>query len=286
MLKFNENIIRIKFGEKMSQVEKIIERIKEKVVVKPHTTAVVLGRGYDDFLEKIEDCKTISFDEIPELNAIGKDKNNLFAFGKIGGKDVVVVIGRLHYNLGYNPEDIATFIYVLKALGCSEVILTSSVGSLNPKIKVGDIVTATDHINLTGRNPLYKNSYNKFGNCFIDMTDCYDRQMIDSFSLVAKTKLGIKIKKGVLVEFAGPSAETPSESKFAKQIGGDFTGFNIVCETIACKYCSLPVIIIALVTNYASCLSRGEIKHEDIVYNRKCASSYFYELVYNLAQRV
>ncbi len=270
----------------MNKVEKIVEKIKEKVDIKPHMTAVVLGKSFDDFLDKIEDCKVVPFEEIPEIKAIGKDKSNLFAFGKIGGKDVVVVVGRLHYNLGYEMEDIATFIYVLKALGCSELILTSSVGSLNPKIKVGDIVTATDHINLTGRNPLYKNSYGSFGNVFVDMTGAYDRQMIDAFSFVAKTKLGIKIKKGVFVEFSGPTVETPSESKFARQIGGDFTGFNVVCEVVACRYCALPVTMVGLVTNYASFMSRGEIKHEDVVYNRKCASSYFYELLFNLAQRV
>ena len=270
----------------MNIVEKIVEKIKEKVDVKPNATAVILGKSFDDFMDKIEDKFVLPFSEIPELKTFGKDKNNLFVFGKIGGKDVVIVFGRIHYNLGYDYNDSAVLIYVLKELGCSELILTTSVGSLNPKIKVGDIVTAVDHINLTGRNPLYKNFYDKYGNAFVDMTDAYNLKMIDEFSFVAKTKLGIKIKKGVFVEFAGPTVETSSESKFARQIGGDFTGFNVVCETIACKYCGLPVVLIGLVTNYASFMSSGKIKHEDIVYNRKCASSYFYELLYNLTQRV
>ncbi len=270
----------------MSQIDKIVEKIRSKVDIKPHTTAVILGKTFDDFLDKIEDRVILPFSDIPELKAIGNDKDNLFVFGKIGGKDVVVVFGRIHYNYGYESDDVATLIYVLKALNCNELILTTSVGSLNPKIKVGDIVTATDHINLTGRNTLYKNSREEFGNVFVDMTDAYNTQMIDAFSFVAKTRLGIKIKKGVLVEFGGPSVETPSESKFARQIGGDFTGFNVVNEVVACKYCDLPVVMIGLVTNYASFMSSGKIKHEDIVYNRKCASSYFYELLYNLAQRV
>ena len=268
-------------------VDKVVSFLKKNAKVGDNSTAVILGNSFVDFLEKVDDKQVINFKDIPDFKVLGDDiEENRFVFGKINNKNIVVVMGRVHFNFGYEVQDVGNLIYILKEIGCQSLIITSSVGSLNPKIKVGDIVTCTDHINLTGRNPLYKCDYNKYGQLFIDMSEPYSEQMIDSLVDTAKFDLGIKVKKGIMLEFNGPSAETVSESKLCRQMGADFTGFNVCLETIACKYCKLPVIMLGLVTNYAPFLSASKLKHEDIVYNRKCASNYFFSLLYRYLQRV
>ena len=143
------------------------------------------------------------------------------------------------------PNNIKPTIIILFA----KLILCSSLGAISHKLRVGDIVTIDDHINLTGRNPLYNCDYDKYGHKFIDMSNAYDEQMIDTLIYTAKKEMAIKVKRGVLAEFPGPSAETVAECQFADQIGADVMGFNVCSEIIAAKYCKLPVVVYALVTN-------------------------------------
>lgn len=268
-------------------VDEIVDFIGQKVDVKRHSIGIILGSGYADFLNFVEDKVEIAFSDIPNFKALGKDaENNKFVFGKYKNKDVIISSGRLHYNLGYSPEDIANYIFVLKELGCEKLVITSSVGSLNSKIRVGDIVTAVDHINFTGRNPLYNCKYTKYGNLFVDMLSPYDEQLIDTLTRTSKCEMGIKVKKGTLVEFDGPSVETYSESKFSRLIGADFSGFYMCNEVISAKYCKLPVVLLALVTNYGASFTQASIRHEDIAYNRSCGLKYYIELLKRLIMKL
>ena len=263
----------------MVDIDKIVENIRKKVKDAQGTIGIILSHCFSDFLEYVENKTEVYFKDV-NLKVLGHDiEENKFVFGSLYNKNIVVIIGRIHYSHGYECEDVATPIYVLKELGCQSLILCSSVGAINHKIKVGDVATLTDHINFTGRNPLNALNVNKYGHKFVDMIDPYDFSMIKTLEETAKKEMSIKVKKGVLVEFTGPSAETVSETKFAHYIGADLVGFNICNEVIAAKYCELPILSYSLVTNHASAFSNNKVKHEDIVYNRKCASTYYLELL-------
>jgi len=261
-------------------VDSIVKFLRENTDVKEHSIGIILGSDYKDFLNFIDKKEQIPLTEIPNFKVLGKDaEKNKLVFGKYKNKDVIISFGRLHYNYGYDISDIANYIFMLKELGCDKLIIAASVGSLNRKIRVGDIVTATDHINFTGRNSLYGCEYNKYGNTFVDMLSPYDEQMIDTLSRTGKNEMGIKVKKGVFVETCGPSVETFSESRFCRETGGDFSGFHVCNEVIAARYCNLPVVLFALVTNYGASLTAQKIKHEDIVYNRSCGLKYYLDLL-------
>ena len=264
----------------MANIDKIVENIRKKTENANGTIGIILGHCFNDFLEYIDNKIEIPFKDISGLKVLGSDVDeNKLVFGSIYNKKVIVLIGRVHYSLGYEVDDIATPIYLLKELGCQKLILCSSVGAINHKIKVGDIVTFVDQINLTGRNPLIGAEITRYGHKFIDMIEPYNNDIINILLNTAKQEMGIKVKKGVVVEFPGPTAETVSETKFASMIGADVIGFNNCCEAIAAKYCNLPLVSYALVTNHASAFTNTKVKHEDIVYNRKCASSYYLELL-------
>ena len=241
---------------------------------------IILGASFSDFVDEIAVEKEFLLKDIDGINCIGKDREqNKIIFGQINGKKIILMLGRLHFNFGYSQEDVLKTVFLLKELGCEKLILTASVGAISKNLKVGDIVTFRDQINLTGRNPLYSYIENKYGNTFIDMITPYDEQLINSLIYTAKKEMSIKVKNCVIVEFPGPSAETVSESHISQLLGGDVVGFNVCNEVIACKYCSFPVVGFALVTNYGSAFTNNKIKHEDIVYNRKCASNYYLELL-------
>lgn len=261
-------------------VDQTVKFLKTTLNIDQIDIAVVLGASYDDFAQRLEDRREIKFADIPNMSVLGSDATqNKFVYGTLAGRKVLLAVGRLHYNNGYCGKDIANFIFILKMLGARKLVLTACVGSTNKHMHVGDIVCAEDHINLSGRNALFGCDYNRFGSLFVGMDNCYDKAMTDSLVCTAKRELKMKVKKGVLVEFSGPSSETFSESKFSKQIGADFAGFNVVNEVVCANYCSLPVIMLGLVTNFGVMYSAGKLKHEDVAYNRNLAKGYYLELL-------
>ena len=262
-----------------SIVDVILEYIKSKTNIVPET-GVILSSGFEDLLDSIEDKVLIKYTDIPGFDVHGTEKEKgHFVVGKIAGKGVIVMDKRLHYHNGYKPAQLGTPIYVMKELGCKRLIISCSVGALSTKLKVGDIVTFTDQINLSSKSPLMDYSEMRYGHKFIDMSKPFDLHLIDDLIYIAKSELAIKVKKAIFLELMGPNGETVAESTFAKQLGASVVGFNVACEVIACKYCGLPVITMGLITNYASAYSSGKIKHEDIEYNRKCASSYYVDML-------
>jgi purine-nucleoside phosphorylase len=261
-------------------VDRTVKFLKTSLEIDKIDIAVIASVSYEVFTEKIENKKEIRFADIPDMKLFGADAiENRFVYGTLAGKKVLFSVGRLHYNNGYSCSDIANFIFILKELGAQRLVISACVGVGSKHTHVGDIVTAVDHINLTGRNALFGCDYNRYGSLFIDLDSCYDKDMIKVLSDTARSELKLKVKKGVLVEFSGPSVETLSESKLAKQIGGDFAGFNVVNEVISANYCSLPVIMLGLATNYAVLYSAGRLKHEDVDYNRNLAKGYYLELL-------
>ena len=261
-------------------VDNTVKFLKTTLNIDQIDIAIIVGSNYEGFAERLENKSEIMFAEIPDMKLLGKDKReNKFIYGSLAGKKVLLSVGRLHFNNGYASQDIANFVFILKELGAKRLVVTTSVGSINKSVHVGSVVAVADHINLTGRNALFGCNYDRYGSLFVDMDNCYDIDMTNVLCNTAKKELHLKIKKGVLVEFAGPTVETLSESKFSKLIGADFSGFNVVNEVICANYCDLPVIAIGLVTNYGVLYSAGRLKHEDIVYNRNLAKSYYLELL-------
>jgi len=262
-----------------NNVDEIVNEIRSKVDISGNYIGLILGTSFSEFVDEIADKVEVPFDKIKSFKTFGSDNKGKFIFGNINNRKVIVIVGRIHYTMGYDAYEIATPIFVLKELGCEKLIICASLGAISKKIRVGDVVTIEDHINLTARNPLYGCDYNKYGHKFVDMSDAYDNQIIDSLIDIAKKDMAIKVKKGILIEFPGPTAETPAESRYAAQLGADFIGFNLCCEVIAAKYCKLQTAVYGIITNYASAYTTNKIKHEDIVYNRQCASSYYLDLL-------
>lgn len=266
-------------------INRIVESIKTKTKIEPEI-GVIVSYGLSEIIDRIENKVEIPFKDIDGMVTLGKDKNMArFYFGTIGGKKVIVMYDRLHYYQGYKFYEVVLPIYVMKELGCKILIDSSAVGAINKKIKVGDIFLFTDHLNFSNRNPLIGVDCEPYGYRFFDMTNAYNPSLLDKAYNVGKI-LGIRLKKGVYIEFQGPSGETPAEIHMAQIMGADVVGFHIANEVIAARYCGMDVIGLALVTNHASAFSSSKIRYEDIKYNREVASGYFGEYLYNLIKNL
>lgn len=68
--------------------------------------------------------------------------------------------------------ELVTFpVRVMKALGCKGLIVTNAAGGIG--FGPGTLMAISDHINMTGQNPLIGANLDDFGPRFPDMSDAY-----------------------------------------------------------------------------------------------------------------
>jgi purine-nucleoside phosphorylase len=139
-------------------------------------------------------------------------------------------------------------IELMAMLGIQHLILTNSATSVNADLVPGTLAIITDHINITGINPLV-GRHGDGG--FISMVDAYDQRMNRRCKLAASIA-GINVREGVYMWFAGPSFETPAEVRLARTLGADLLGNSTVPETIIARTLGLHVTAISAISGYAA----------------------------------
>ena len=101
----------------------------------------------------------------------------------------------------------------MKALGVKYLFLSNAAGGMNPDFNVGDIMIINDHINFMGTNPLLGPNIDELGPRFPDMSEAYNKKLID-LAIKCANKLNIPVKQGVYIGVTGPTFETPAEYRF------------------------------------------------------------------------
>jgi purine-nucleoside phosphorylase len=231
-------------------LEKIIETtdfLKSKGIVDPEA-GVILGTGLGGLTTKIENSIEIDYRDIPNFPvSTVEGHDGKLIFGSFGNKKIVAMKGRFHYYEGYGPEQIALPIRVLKYLGIRYLFLSNAAGGVNPTFQIGDIMIITDHINLMP-NPLVGQNDDRIGVRFPDMSDAYDRSLIDKAVRIAGDNR-ISIQKGVYLGTPGPTFETLAEYKYFRKIGADSVGMSTVPEVIVARHMKLPCFAVSIITD-------------------------------------
>ncbi|MDR2887599.1 MAG: purine-nucleoside phosphorylase, partial [Bacteroidales bacterium] len=154
---------------------------------------------------------------------------------------------RFHYYEGYTSEQVAFPVRVLQRLGIKYLLLSNAAGGLNPCFKLGDIMIITDHINLIA-NPLIGRNDDRIGARFPDMSEPYDKRLIEKAWLIAKRN-HISVHKGVYLATSGPTFETPAEYRFFRTAGADAVGMSTVPEVIVARHMKLPCFAMSVITD-------------------------------------
>jgi len=212
-------------------------------------TGVVLGTGLCAILEQMEILHAVDYSDIPHFPpATAESHKGRLLFGAIRGKPVIVLQGRYHFYEGYTMQEVTFPVRVLKALGCTHLLLSNASGGLNPAFRQGDLVLIDDHINLQTDNPLRGLNHSLFGQRFVDLSAPYDAGMTGIIKRLA-SKQGLTLHSGVYAAVTGPNLETRAEYRFLRIIGADLVGMSTVPEVIVANQIGLPCAAISVVTD-------------------------------------
>ncbi len=236
------------------------ERMKEKPEI-----GLILGSGLGDLAEEIEEATVIPYHEIPHFpQSTVEGHAGRLVLGQLSGKKVVAMQGRFHYYEGYDLREVVLPVYMMKALGVKVLIATNAAGGMNPNFAPGDLMLITDHLNMTGVNPLIGPNDDRLGPRFPDMSAAYDRELITLAEQVGE-KLGITPQKGVYAGISGPTYMTSAELKMLRKLGGDAVGMSTVPEVIAARHTGLRVLGISCITDMATGEEQEPLTHEQVV---------------------
>lgn len=266
-------------------MSKSIDYIKGKIKNQPEI-GIVLGSGLGDFADSIEDKIEIPYTEIPGFPvSTVKGHDGKLIFGKINSKEVCVMKGRIHYYESYDIKEVVYPIEVLAGLGIKTLILTNAAGGVNTDFEPADLMIINDHINLMGKNPLIGPNDEDLGPRFPDMTDLYNKDLIEVAEKSAK-KLGIDIQEGVYMYFTGPSYETAAEVRMARILGADAVGMSTVPEAIIARHRGLKILGISTITNMSTGILDTPLDHTEVVEVGQEVAGKFKELLKEIIEEI
>ncbi|MEW2356895.1 purine-nucleoside phosphorylase [Spirillospora sp. NPDC029432] len=232
------------------------ERLRELTSFDRFDVALVMGSGWVPAADALgEPVAELAVTELPGFAppAVEGHAGRLRVV-EVGGRRALVFLGRTHLYEGLGVDPVVHGVRTALAAGAGTVVLTNAAGGLRPEHqKVGDPVLISDHLNLSGANPLT-------GPTFLDLTEAYSKRLRALAREVDPT-----LGEGVYAAFRGPTYETPAEIRMLRTMGADMIGMSTVLEAIAARQGGADVLGVSLVTNIAAGLAEGTLDHEEVL---------------------
>lgn len=238
--------------------------IRKKVPGFQPKLGIILGSGLGAFADSLERAVTIDYRELPDfpMSSVHGHAGRL-VLGHRGEVSVVAMQGRVHFYEGYQPWQVAFPARVLGRLGIKHLTVTNAAGGINLGFQVGDLMAITDHLNLSGYNPLVGKNVEALGPRFPDMSHAYDPAALEVLRAAARAE-GVSLREGVYVSLSGPSYETPAEIRMLRTLGGDAVGMSTVPEVIVASHMGIKVTGISCITNLAAGMSKKALSHDEV----------------------
>jgi purine-nucleoside phosphorylase len=234
----------------------------------PPTVGVILGSGLGGFADLLQRATAIPYAEIPGFPQVRVAGHaGRLVVGELpsqGGAVMVAAMqGRVHAYEGWPAVEVAFPARVLCGLGVRALLVTNAAGGVDPSFAPGDLVRITDHLNLSGTNPLVGVNEERLGTRFPDLSEAYDPRLGALLEEAARSA-GVALKRGVYAGMLGPSYETPAEVRMLRTLGADLVGMSTVHEVIAARHQGVAVAGLSVVTNPAAGLSAARLTHDEV----------------------
>lgn len=241
----------------------MVAEVRKKTDFKP-LIAVTLGTGLGNFADNIDVKAIVNYDEITNLPlSTNPAHKGRFVFGYLDNIPLVLMQGRLHYYEGFTSEEATRPIRLMGFLGAKTLILSNAAGGINTSFKPGDFMLIEDHIDAFIPSPLRGNNDERIGPRFIDMSEPYNKDLINKIYVKAK-ELALPIQKGIYVQYPGPQFETKSLIKMFRGLGADACGMSTAIEAVASNHQGIKTIAISFISNMACGILNQKLSDEEV----------------------
>lgn len=230
--------------------------------------ALVLGSGLGALAEQVTGGIDLPAGEIPgwPVSTVEGHAGRV-RLGQLEGHPTIVQQGRVHFYEGYSMPRIGFPIRVMQQMGVKALIATNAAGAVNPDYQPGELMLIRDHLNLlgmAGESPLRGPNLDEFGPRFPDMTEAYDRGLLELARQVG-AEAGLQLREGVYVCLAGPSFETPADLRFLRMAGVDAVGMSTVPEVTVARHGGTRVLGISGISNKANLDGGNPTSHAEVL---------------------
>ena len=213
-----------------------------------HDLLVVLGSGAADALAAWgEPEASLPLSDLPGVLApvapghddrldsyvVGRDQEVSEQEGG-GERRVLVARGRSHLYEGHGPRPVVALARIAAAAGVRGAVLVNAGGCLR-SWRIGEVMTITDHLNLTGSSPFD-------GPVFTDVRSVWDDELADVLR-------GVTERSGVYAAVRGPEYQTMAETRMLESAGADCVGMSTVLEAIALHQLGVRVAGMSVVSD-------------------------------------
>jgi len=250
----------LELEKKLNEARDAVKRVRQAVP----QVGVVLGSGLGGFAGSLGNAQAVPYSEIPHMppTSVSGHAGHLH-LGTVAGVEVACLQGRAHLYEGHPAERVVFGVRLLAKLGCFAVLLTNAAGGIRTSFKPGSLMLVSDHINLTGQNPLLGPNVDALGTRFPDMSRGYDPRLA-ALARDAAHDLGIRLEEGVYAGMLGPSYETPAEIRMLRMLGADAVGMSTVLEVIAARHMGVRAAAISCITNMAAGMTAAALDHSEV----------------------
>lgn len=246
------------------KIQQTVNHILSIIKTKPEV-GIILGSGLGGLVKEISIEHSLAYSDIPNFpvsTVIGHQGKLIF--GKLSGKNVVVMQGRFHFYEGYSMQDITFPVRVMKFLGIKNLFISNAAGGVNPDYEIGDVMIIHDHINLMPGNPLIGKNDEALGTRFPDMSEPYNKKLISRAKEIAEEK-NIRAHVGIYAAVSGPTFETQAEYCYIRAIGGDAVGMSTVPEAIVAAHMKLSCLAVSVITDLGGGDEQVAVSHLDVL---------------------
>lgn len=272
-------------SEYVRKIDAAAAYLKEKIGFTPRV-GLVLGSGWGELISDVKGAVEVPFGDVPGMaKSTVAGHAGKWIFGDVNGQKVAIMSGRLHFYEGHAMKDVTFPTRVMKKLGVEILVLTNASGAVNTGFLPGDLMLITDHINLSGQNPLIGPNEDELGDRFPDMTNLYD-PALQALARNVSADIHFPIREGVYAFLTGPSYETPAEIRMMRILGADAVGMSTVPEAIVARHGGMRVLGLSCATNMAAGILDQPLAHKEVLETAQRVAPAYRAFLYELMGRL
>jgi len=251
----------------LEQIDEAVDAIRTRTSYRPRV-GLILGSGLNSLADSVQKADIIPYGQLPNwpVSTVQGHAGRL-VIGELEGQTAFVMQGRIHFYEGYSMSQITLPVRVMLRLGLEMMFVTNAAGGVNPDFAPGDVMLISDNLNLVGMmgaNPLMGPNIDELGPRFPDMSQAYDRKLMDLARQVASNE-NLQLHEGVYCALSGPSFEGPADLRFLRGIGADAVGMSTVPEVIVARHGGMRVLGLSGISNKANLDGSTVTTHEEVM---------------------